>query len=78
MSGLWLQFSSAIYVRGNTVMCIERENDWIDVDAVPALPPGSRITMTDLFAISRMAGVDSRAFIEGAFRLLEDVSGRDA
>jgi hypothetical protein len=53
--------------------CAKADPVTIDLDFVPVLPPEYRITMTDLFAISRMSGVDSRVFIEGAFGLLEDL-----
>jgi hypothetical protein len=56
---------------------MENESDQINVDAVLDLPPELRITMTDLFTISRMAGVDSRIFVESAFRLLEDIRSGD-
>lgn len=60
------------------MQCANADPLTINLEHVPVLPPESRITMTDLFAISRMAGVDSRVFIESAFRILEDVSSGDA
>ena len=53
--------------------CIDRDTDRIDVDAVTDLPPELRVTMTDLFAIANMAGIESRPLIEGALGFLEDI-----
>lgn len=54
--------------------CLDFEDDVISVNEVPQLPPELRITVTDLFAISRMSGVDSRVFVESALSFFEDVS----
>jgi hypothetical protein len=57
------------------VTCLDFEDDVINVNEVPQLPPELRITVTDLFAISRMSGVDSRVFVESALGFFEDVGG---